>query len=128
MQDRGENLAREPLCAVDLKGQGAKKVPEAAQALIAKHPGSFFASEAALVLAKSAFDAGKLDEARKQLEWVTANGAEEHRGIKRDGSPTQMYQLPDEVGVLIGIGFLYRLSDLVRPIGYAREPGREYVQ
>ena len=66
-----------------LKANDAKKVPESAQALIAKHPRSFFASEAALVLAKSAFEAGKLDEARKQLEWVTANGAEEHRGIAR---------------------------------------------
>jgi predicted negative regulator of RcsB-dependent stress response len=66
-----------------LKANDAKKVPETAQALIAKHPGSFFASEAALVLAKSAFDAGKLDEARKQLEWVMANGVEEHRGIAR---------------------------------------------
>ena len=66
-----------------VKAKDAKKVPEAAQALIASHPRSFYASEAALVLAKAAFDAGNLDEARKQLEWAMANGAEEHRGIAR---------------------------------------------
>jgi predicted negative regulator of RcsB-dependent stress response len=66
-----------------VKAKDAKKVPETAQALIAKHPRSFFASESALVLAKSAFDAGNLDEARKQLEWAMANGVEEHRGIAR---------------------------------------------
>ena len=60
-----------------------KKADEAAAKVLAEHPGSFYASEAALVLAKSAFDAGKLDEARKQLEWVVANGAEAHRGIAR---------------------------------------------
>jgi predicted negative regulator of RcsB-dependent stress response len=65
------------------KGNDAKKLPESAQALIASHPRSFYASQAALVLAKSAFESGNLDEARKQLEWVTANGADEHRGIAR---------------------------------------------
>jgi predicted negative regulator of RcsB-dependent stress response len=61
----------------------AKRISAAAQALIAKHPGSFYASESALVLAKSAFEAGNLDEARKQLEWVMSHGADEHRGIAR---------------------------------------------
>lgn len=61
----------------------AKKASDAAQALIAKHPGSFYASEAALIAAKNAFEAGNLDEARKQLEWVMTHGAEEHRGVAR---------------------------------------------
>jgi predicted negative regulator of RcsB-dependent stress response len=61
----------------------AKKVGEAAQPLIAKHPGSFYASEAALIGAKSAFESGNLAEARKQLEWVMDKGAEEHRGVAR---------------------------------------------
>ncbi|MGZ5084648.1 MAG: YfgM family protein [Usitatibacter sp.] len=61
----------------------AKRAADAGQALIAKHSGSFYASDAALVLAKNAFEAGNLDEARKQLEWVLANGAEEHRGVAR---------------------------------------------
>jgi predicted negative regulator of RcsB-dependent stress response len=65
------------------KAKDPKKLGEAAQPLIAKHPRSYYASEAALVLAKGAFDAGNLDEARKQLEWVVANGVEEHRGVAR---------------------------------------------
>jgi predicted negative regulator of RcsB-dependent stress response len=65
------------------KAKDAKKIAEAGQPLIAKHPRSYYASEAALVLAKSAFEAGNLEEARKQLEWVVANGVEEHRGIAR---------------------------------------------
>lgn len=60
-----------------------KKADESAQKVIQEHPGSFYASESALMLAKSAFDAGKLDEARKQLEWVVANGVDAHRGIAR---------------------------------------------
>lgn len=58
-----------------------KKQGEAATALIAKHPGSFYASEAALVLAKNAFEQGNHAEARKHLEWVAKNGAEPHRGV-----------------------------------------------
>ncbi|HLX22644.1 MAG TPA: tetratricopeptide repeat protein [Usitatibacter sp.] len=61
----------------------AKKTGEAAQKVITAHPGSFYASDAALVLAKNAFDAGNLDEARKQLEWVVANGVDVHRGVAR---------------------------------------------
>ncbi len=60
-----------------------KKIEDAAQKVIQEHPGSFYASDSALVLAKNAFDAGKLDEARKQLEWVVANGADAHRGVAR---------------------------------------------
>ena len=65
------------------KAKDAKKIPEAAQAVIDKHPGSYYASEAALVIAKNAFESGNLDEARKRLEWVMANGVEEHRGVAR---------------------------------------------
>ena len=65
------------------KAKDAKKIPEVAQPLIDKHPGSYYASEAALVIAKSAFEGGNLDEARKRLEWVMANGVEEHRGVAR---------------------------------------------
>ncbi|HXZ48457.1 MAG TPA: tetratricopeptide repeat protein [Usitatibacter sp.] len=60
-----------------------KKVAALAQPLIDKHPGSYFASEAALAAAKAAFDAGDLDEARRRLEWVMNHGSEEHRGIAR---------------------------------------------
>ena len=65
------------------KGKDAKKIADAAQPLIAKHPGSFYASESALVAAKAAFDANNLDEARKQLQWALDNGVEEHRGVAR---------------------------------------------
>ena len=41
------------------KAKDAKKIADTAQPLIAKHPGSFYASEAALIVAKSAFDFGK---------------------------------------------------------------------
>ncbi len=52
------------------KAQDASKVQAAADALIAKHPRSFY-------------DAGKVDEARKRLEWVVGHGVEEHRGVAR---------------------------------------------
>ena len=65
------------------KAKDAKRIPEVAQAVIAKHPGSYYASEAALVIAKNAFEAGNLEEAAKRLEWVMANGVEEHRGVAR---------------------------------------------
>lgn len=65
------------------KAKDAKKAGDATQALIAKHPRSYYASDAALVLAKAAFDAGNLDEAAKRLEWVMDNGVEEHRSVAR---------------------------------------------
>src|SRR5438093_11027184 len=66
-----------------LKSKDAKKAADGAQALIDRHPRSFYASEAGLALARQAFDAGNLEEARKRLEWVMAHGVEEHRGIAR---------------------------------------------
>src|SRR5438874_304110 len=52
-------------------------------ALVAKYPGSYYASEAQLVAAKARFEAGDYAEARRRLEWVTQRGVEEHRGIAR---------------------------------------------
>ena len=69
--------------AAAAKENDAKKVADAAKPLIDKHPRSFFASEAALLLAKNAFEAGNLAEAQKQLEWVLANGVDELRGVAR---------------------------------------------
>jgi len=66
-----------------VKANDAKKIADAAQPLVVKHPGSFYASEAALFAAKSAFDAGNLEEARKQLDWVLNHGVDEHRGVAR---------------------------------------------
>src|SRR5688572_7836650 len=56
----------------------AKKIGEAAQKVIAQQPGSFYASQAALVAGKAAFEGGNLDEARKHYEWAMAKGAESH--------------------------------------------------
>ena len=66
-----------------VKNKDPKRLADSTQALVARHPRSFYASEAALLVAKSAFDANNLDEARKQLEWVMNNGVEEHRGVAR---------------------------------------------
>jgi predicted negative regulator of RcsB-dependent stress response len=52
-------------------------------ALVAKYPRSYFASEAQLVAAKARFEAGDFAEARRRLEWVMQSGVEEHRGIAR---------------------------------------------
>jgi predicted negative regulator of RcsB-dependent stress response len=60
-----------------------KKTADLAQAVIDKHPGTFFASEAALVSAQADFESGNLAGAQKRLEWVMANGREEHKGIAR---------------------------------------------
>jgi len=60
-----------------------KKVAAAAQPLIDKHPGSYFASEAQLAAAKAAFESGDLAQAQKRLEWVMDRGADEHRGVAR---------------------------------------------
>jgi predicted negative regulator of RcsB-dependent stress response len=65
------------------KSNDPKKIAEVAKPVIDKHPRSFYASEAALLLAKTAFDANNLPEAQKQLEWVLSNGVEEHRGVAR---------------------------------------------
>ena len=55
----------------------------AVDALVAKHPGSYYASEGQLVVAKERFDAGDLAGAEKRLEWVMAKGVDEHRGVAR---------------------------------------------
>jgi predicted negative regulator of RcsB-dependent stress response len=60
-----------------------KGVAAPASALIAKHPRSFYASESALILAKSAFDAGNLPEARKWLQWALDKGVDELKGVAR---------------------------------------------
>ena len=61
----------------------AKRTGDIAQAIVDKHPRSFFASEAALTAAQTSFAAGDLAGARSRLEWVMANGRDEHRGIAR---------------------------------------------
>jgi predicted negative regulator of RcsB-dependent stress response len=60
-----------------------KKIAAAAEKVVAAQPGSFYASQSALIAAKTAFEAGNLDEARKHLEWVMNKGANVHRGVAR---------------------------------------------
>jgi predicted negative regulator of RcsB-dependent stress response len=66
----------------------AAKAPKEQQvasfdALIAKHPRSYHASEAQLVIAKMRFDANDYADARKRLEWAMERGVDEHRGVAR---------------------------------------------
>jgi predicted negative regulator of RcsB-dependent stress response len=65
------------------KSEDPKRLADAAKPLFERVPGSFQASEAALMLAKAAFTKGDLAEAQKQLQWVVANGATEHRPVAR---------------------------------------------
>ena len=65
------------------KSDDPKRLAEAAKPLFDRVPGSFQASEAALMLAKAAFNKGDLAEAQKQLQWVVSNGAAEHRPVAR---------------------------------------------
>ena len=68
--------------AAATKAAAAERVT-AVDALVAKHPGSYYASEGQLVVAKERFDAADLAGAEKRLEWVMERGVEEHRGIAR---------------------------------------------
>lgn len=65
------------------KGKDVKRVSDLAQALEGKHSGSFYSSQAGLVAAKAAFDAGDYATAQKHLEWVMEHGVQEHRGVAR---------------------------------------------
>lgn len=60
-----------------------KKALDLATALAEKYPRTFYASEAGLVAARSAFEAGNLEGARARLEWVVKNGRAEHKGVAR---------------------------------------------
>jgi len=66
-----------------LQTADAKKIDAAAKRLVDSYPGSFYASQAALIAAKHAFEAGNLDDARKHLEWTMGKGALVHRGVAR---------------------------------------------
>ncbi|MEO5694400.1 MAG: tetratricopeptide repeat protein [Usitatibacter sp.] len=83
VRDSEEAAALYKPVAEAAKGKDAKKILDAAQPLISRHPDTFYASESSLVAAKAAFDANNLDEARKQLEWVLDKGVEEHKGVAR---------------------------------------------
>ena len=75
----------EDAAAMYMAASKAQKEQRAASvdALVAKHPRSYYASEGQLVVAREKFDAGDLPGAEKRLEWVMERGVEEHRGIAR---------------------------------------------
>ncbi|HZZ94438.1 MAG TPA: tetratricopeptide repeat protein [Usitatibacter sp.] len=79
----GEAAALYRPVAEAAKGDDPKRIADAAKPLFDRAPDSFQASEAALMLAKAAFAKGDLAEAQKQLQWVVANGAAEHRPVAR---------------------------------------------
>jgi predicted negative regulator of RcsB-dependent stress response len=60
-----------------------KKLLEAATLMAGKYPNTFQATEAHLMAAKSAFDAGNLDAAAKHLQWVIENGRDAFRPVAR---------------------------------------------
>ncbi len=75
-----------------------KKVSAAADALSAKLPRTFYATEAQLLAAKATFDAGDYTTATKHLQWVVDNGRDTHRNVARIRLATVMFenQKPDD--------------------------------
>jgi predicted negative regulator of RcsB-dependent stress response len=69
--------------AAAVKANDPKRLADAGKALIDKQPRSFYATDAALMMAKNAFEAGNLAEARKHLAWVMDNGTAELRPVAR---------------------------------------------
>lgn len=69
-----------------------KKVTAAADALAAKLPSTFYATEAQLLAAKATFDAGDYTAATKHLQWVVDNGRDTHRNIARMRLATVMFE------------------------------------
>ena len=59
----------------------AKKLSDAAGALVEKFPGTFYATEAALLAAKSSFEAKDYATARKHLQWVADQGKTQFRPL-----------------------------------------------
>ena len=66
-----------------VKANDHKAIEASAKALMDKHPSSFFAADAALYSAKTAFEAGRTAEARERLEWVMNRGVKELQGVAR---------------------------------------------
>jgi predicted negative regulator of RcsB-dependent stress response len=60
----------------DIAKSEPKKVVAAAREIADKFPGTTYAARASLVAAKAAFDAGDLEGARAQLQWVLDNSKE----------------------------------------------------
>jgi predicted negative regulator of RcsB-dependent stress response len=62
----------------------AKQIKELAGAILEKYPATYYAAMAALIAAKSSYDAGDTKSAKAQLEWVMEHAKpEEFRYIAR---------------------------------------------
>jgi predicted negative regulator of RcsB-dependent stress response len=61
----------------------SKKLSEAATAMADAYPRTFQATDAKLLAAKAAFDAGDLTSARNHLQWVVDNGRDTYKPIAR---------------------------------------------
>lgn len=59
----------------------AKKISDAAAALIDRYPSTFFATDVALAAAKATFDAKDYEGARKHLQWAVDKGKAELKPI-----------------------------------------------
>jgi predicted negative regulator of RcsB-dependent stress response len=73
-----EKTAQEAAAAKD-----HKKLSAAATAIAEKFPSAFYASEAQLMAAKSAFEAGDFTAAKNHLQWVADKGPAAHNNIAR---------------------------------------------
>ncbi|MEO8101550.1 MAG: tetratricopeptide repeat protein [Betaproteobacteria bacterium] len=61
----------------------SKKLSEAATAMADAYPRTFQATDAKLLAAKAAFDAGDLASARNHLQWVVDNGRDTYKALAR---------------------------------------------
>lgn len=61
----------------------SKKLSEAATAMADAYPRTFQATDAKLLAAKAAFDAGDLASATNHLQWVVANGRDTYKPLAR---------------------------------------------
>jgi len=78
----------------------SKKLSDAVSALVDKFPGTFQATEAQLMAAKAAFEAGDFASAKTQLQWVIDNGRDTHRTLARVRLAAVMLETKDYDGAL----------------------------
>ena len=78
----------------------SKKLSDAVNTLVEKFPGTFQATEAQLMAAKAAFEAGDFAAAKNHLQWVVDKGRDTHRNTARLRLATVMLETKDYDGAL----------------------------
>lgn len=78
----------------------SKKLSDAVNTLVEKFPGTFQATEAQLMAAKAAFEAGDFAAAKSHLQWVVDKGRDTHRTTARLRLATVMLETKDYDGAL----------------------------